>query len=206
MTERSTGNMLITMGVDVGKFLHWEIDQWDIDRSIGSPDINIISTPRVLAHGKVMNFEELDGLMYQYGVGYCVIDANPERRKALEFAQRMYGRVRLCFYGNGVSGKTIHLHNDIELTMTVDRTSWLDLSLGRFRSKRIRLPIDTTLDYKNHLCSLVRLYKLDKNGNPTGSYVKGSEDDHYAHARNYAEMALPLCAGLQTSQDMETAP
>lgn len=206
MQERSPSNSIITMGVDVGKWLHWEIDQWSVDRSIGSPDINTISTPRVLAAGKVMNFEELDGLMYQFNVGFCVIDANPERRKALEFAQRMFGHVRLCFYGNGVQGKAIQLHNDIEMTMTVDRTSWLDLSLGRFRVNRIRLPIDTTLDYKNHLCSLVRLYKLDKNGNPVGSYVKGTEDDHYAHARNYAEMALPLCVGLQTSQDMETAP
>ena len=90
--------------------------------------------------------------------------------------------------------------------MTVDRTSWLDLSLGRFRARKITLPVDAPLDYKNHLCSLVRIYKLDKNGNATGTYVKGTEDDHYAHARNYAEMALPLAAGLVNSQDMEHAP
>ena len=193
---------VVTMGVDVGKWLHYEIDQWFFDRTIGGPDINLMSTAKVLSEGKVMHFEELDDLMTKFRIGFCVIDANPERRKAFEFAQRFYGRVRICFYGNSVSGKTIILHSDDEHSVTVDRTTWLDLSLGRVRRKKIILPVDTSLDYKNHLCSLVRVYKLDKNENPTGIYVKGNDDDHFAHARNYAEIALPLCASLMTSQDI----
>ena len=78
----------------------------------------------------------------------------------------------------------------------------MDLSLGRVRRKKIVFPTDLSLDYKNHLCSLVRVYQIDKNGNPTGSYVKGNDDDHFGHARNYAEIALPLCASLMTSQDI----
>jgi len=200
--EQSPSGALITMGVDVGKWLHYEIDQWTIDRSLYGPDINLISSAKVLTEGKVMHFEELDILMQKFNVGFCVIDANPERRKAFEFAQRFYGRVRMCFYGNSINGKTIILHSDDEHTITVDRTTWLDLSLGRFRRKKIILPTDTSLDYKNHLCSLVRVYQIDKNGNPTGTYVKGNDDDHFAHARNYAEIALPLYASLMTSQDI----
>lgn len=193
---------MMTMGVDVGKWLHYEIDQWTFDRSIGGPDINLMATARVMSEGKVMHFEELDTLMARFRIAFCVIDANPERRKAFEFAQRFHGRVRLCFYGNSVSGKTIIVHSDDERTITVDRTTWLDLSLGRIRRKKIILPVDTSLDYKNHLCSLVRVYRLDKNENPTGIYVKGNDDDHFAHARNYAEISLPLCASLMTSQDV----
>ena len=140
--------------------------------------------------------------MHQYGVHFAVIDAHPEKRKALEFAQRFYGRVRLCFYGRGVASKNINLHAEDEHTMTVDRTTWLDMSLGRFRSKTISLPINISIEFKQHIKALVRVYEKDVDGNPVGKYVKGNEDDHFAHARNYAELALPLGAGLGASQDM----
>jgi len=192
---------LVTMGVDVGKWLHVEIDEWFLD---GKPsvDINLVAKCRVLFEGKVKNFEELDNLMLEYSVTKCVIDANPERRKALEFAQRFWGHVRMCFYGNSVSGKTIIVKPEEEHSITVDRTTWLDLSLGRVRRKAISLPVDTSLEYKSHLQAPVRLYKKDKDGNPVGSYVAGNKADHFAHARNYAEMALPLAVSLMTSQDV----
>ena len=195
---------LVTMGVDVGKWLHVEIDQWFFERGgIPSTDVNLMATARLVWEGKVKDFEELDVLMSQYGVNFCVIDANPERRKAVEFAQRFWGHVRCCFYGNNVSGKTIHLHAEEEHTVTVDRTSWLDLSLGRVKRKALHLPIDLSLEYKDHIKAPVRVYRKDKNGNQVGSYVTGNEADHFAHARNYAEIALPLAAGLMTSQSIK---
>jgi len=184
----------ITMGVDVGGWLHYEVDQWFINRS-GS-DIHTSTTCKVLKEGKVQHFEQLDELMMQYKVLFCVIDANPERRKALEFAQRFYGRVRMCFYGNAVNGKEIHLHDEDQHTMTVDRTSWLDLSLGRFKLKSILLPVDLSIEYKDHVKSPVRIYKKDATGNQVGVYVTGSVEDHFAHARNYSEMALELAGSL----------
>ncbi len=191
---------LMTMGVDVGKWLHYEVDEWHIPGyNFVGPEINILSKCRVLTHGKCLDFEELDILMRQFGINMCVIDANPERRKATEFANRHYGRVKLCFYGRGVSGKTIHVH-EAEPTITVDRTSWLDLSLGRYRRSRnddaIMLPADIDLEYRSHLKALVRVYEKDVDGNPVGKYVKGNDDDHYAHARNYAEIALPLSMSI----------
>ena len=59
------------------------------------------------------------------------------------------------------------------------------------------------MEYKDHLQAPVRIYKRDKDGNPVGIYVTGNEQDHFAHARNYAEMALPLAASLMSSQDVE---
>lgn len=190
------GGGFLTLGVDVGKWLHWEIDEWVLPPpGYGAVDINIASKARVLTHGKCREFEELDRLMRDYGVGFCVVDANPERRKALEFANRWFGRVRLCFYGRGIQGKTIHVH-EAEPTVTVDRTSWLDLSLGRFRRSRhddaIMIPCDVDLEYREHIKAPVRIYEKDCDGNPVGRYVEGASADHYAHARNYAEIALPL--------------
>jgi hypothetical protein len=199
---KARSGTLVTMGIDVGKWLHYEITE-NILVGVGH-DINILSHARVVHHGKCLNFEELDLLMHQYGVNYCCIDANPERRKALEFAQRQFGRVKMVFYGVGINSKNISMHSDEECTITVDRTSWLDVSLGRFKNEKISLPIDVDLEYKNHLKALVRIYAKDQQGNPVGKYVCGNEDDHYAHARNYSEIALAMAAGLFQSQNTDS--
>jgi hypothetical protein len=197
-------NAFVTMGIDVGRWLHIEIDQWLIPGNIDSTDLNVRSRPKIIWYGKVRDFEELDGLMRQYRINSAVIDANPERRKAYEFASRFYGIVKMCFYGNGVSGKQIHIGKDEEPTITVDRTSWLDLSLGRFREPNtIQLPYDIDFEYRAHLKSLVRIYEKDKSGNPVGRY-NNAGDDHYAHARNYAEIALPFAVSFANPQDIQS--
>ena len=201
-SDEKPSSGIITMGIDVGKWLHYEIDYWTLPNYI-SADLNIESICKVLKIGKCLNFEDLDLLMHEFGINFAVIDANPERRKAFEFANRHYQRVKLCFYGQGVQGKQIHIGQDVEPTITVDRTSWLDLSLGRFRGKIIQIPKDTPEEYKLHLKALIRILKKDKNGNPVAIYDKKTNDqDHYAHARNYSEIALPLAMSFGTNQDI----
>lgn len=197
----------ITLGADVGKFIHYEIVEWSIPPHKPSPDINLMAKSRVIKVGKVHDFSELHALMRRYKVGFAVVDAQPERRKAFEFAEIYSGRVKLCFYGRGISGKTIKLNADEDQTITVDRTSWLDLSLGRFFNNSILLPRDIPLEYREHIKSLVRIYKKDTDGNPIGMYVKADNDaDHYAHAHTYAEIALPLGLSLGKSQNIRSAP
>lgn len=193
----------VTMGVDVGKWLHYWIDQWFIDPgAIAGPDINLQAMGKTIREGKVLHFEELDGLMRQFGISFCVIDANPEKRKALEFAQRFMGYVRLCYYATGINSKQISIHSEEECTVSVDRTSWLDLSQGRFLRRKIMLPCDLSEEAKRHIKALVRVYKKDASGNPVGKYEKGNEDDHFAHARNYSEIALQLSASNASSQNI----
>jgi hypothetical protein len=198
------GNKFVTLGVDQGKWLHCEINSWDVPNAQPGVDINMIARPRVEWYGKLTDFEELDKLMHKYKVNFCVIDAQPERRKAFEFAMRFYGRVKLCFYSNGMKGKHIVESKEVQNCINVDRTTWLDLSLGRFKKgkKGILLPVDLDHEYKDNITALVRIYEKDKDGNPVGRYVNGSSADHYAHARNYAEIALPLALGLGTAQNM----
>lgn len=195
----------LTMGVDVGRWLHYEICQWTIPGDIKSVDLNVQSKARMLTHGKKQHFEELDDLMRFWGINFCVIDANPERRKAHEFSSRFFGLVKMCFYGQGIQGKQIHVavNNAPEPTITVDRTSWLDLSLGRFRGvPTITIPVDTDQEYRRHMKALVRVYEKDKLGNQTGRYIKGNDEDHYAHARNYCEIALPFAVSATTHQNI----
>jgi len=194
---------IITMGVDVGNWLHYEINKWQIPASAGV-NINTYARCQLVRAGKCRDFEQLDQLMEQFHVRHAVIDQQPERRKATEFAQRWWGRVNLCNYGRGISGKAIHLNED-ELQVTVDRTSWLDLSLGRFRTKSISLPRDLPNEYKDHVKAPVRIYEKDADGNLVGRYVKGENaNDHHAHARNYSEIALPLAVSIGVAQDMES--
>jgi len=181
---------IVTMGIDVGKHLHVEIDEWYIGQRTPGLDINEDAQCRVLFEGTVLQFEDLDKLMQQYRVTAAVIDRHPETRKAYEFVCRFWGRVLMCMYGRGINGKQIQLGTEEEKTITVDRTSWLDLSLGRFKIKnRIRLPVDVSEEYKKHIKEPKRLYKKDFDGNQVG-YYQNSNADHFAHARNYAEIAL----------------
>lgn len=198
---------IVTMGVDVGKWIHYEIDTWKVDGSIQSNDLNIRSKCKVLTFGRVQHFEELDILMRKFGINACVIDSNPERRKAHEFANRFPGLVKMCIYGNNINGKRIHIANPDETDeprITVDRTSWLDLSLGRFRGTgMILLPMDLDYEYRTHIKALVRVYDKDKNDMQVARYkTKGNEGDHYGHARNYAEIALPFALSLANPQDI----
>jgi hypothetical protein len=197
-------NKYVTMGVDVGKWNNVEICSWEIPNGAPTNDINTHAVPSVIWYGKVASFEELDLLMNRYKVNFCIIDANPERRKAYEFCNRFFGRVRMCFYSNNVRGKQILASKEVDQAINVDRTSWLDCSLGRFKrgTKGIKLPMDLEMEYKDHIQALVRIYEKDNDGNPIGKYVNGSNADHYAHSRNYAEIALPFALGIGVSHNI----
>lgn len=201
ITYQGNTNGLVTIGVDVGNYIHFEIDKWLISPNV--IDLSAEARCLVLAVGKYLHFEELDELMKKYAILGGVIDMQPERRKAYEFANRFWGRIKLCYYGRGVQGKNIHVNTEDECSVTVDRTSWIDLALSRFRSKNISLPQDIPREYKRHLTSLVRVYEKDIDGNPIGKYVKaGNSEDHFAHTRTYNEIALPLVASLGQPQSM----
>ena len=192
-------NQLITMGVDQGTWLHYEVDAWDIG-GFGN-DININAKPRVLTEGKCLDFAELGTLMKRWQVIMCVLDAQPERRLAFEFAAKFWNHVKLCFYGNSVNGKVINVKEDDSHEITVDRTTWLDISLNRFHTNTITLPSDVSVEYKFHLVNQVRRYEEDANGNPVGRYINIGPD-HFGHARCYSEIALPCAAALTQNSNI----
>lgn len=193
-------NKLITLGVDQGKWLHYEVDAYSFEK-LGS-DLNMMAECEVLSEGRVIDFEELGQLMRQWQVQFCVIDAQPERRKAYEFACTFPGFVKICFYSNGASGRQIIIDTDTEShKISVDRTSWLDAALNRFHNNTITLPRDISNEYRAHLQNQVRRYGVDASGNPVGSYVS-TGDDHLGHARCYAEIALPLAAAKTSNQNI----
>lgn len=194
----------ITMGVDVGKLLHVEICEWF---RVGSGvDLNSSFKPKVIFEGTLKDFEQLDDLVIRYGVNYCVVDHQPETREATKFANRFFGRVKLCHYHHGIFTKDMNVHAD-SCMITVGRTPWMDTGIGRLKNKDIILPIDLSHEYKTHIKAPIRVYKEDNDGNPVGVYItsqdkntKAKRPDHFAHARVYSEIALPLAVSLAQSQ------
>ena len=201
-----SNDRMVTMGIDVGwPICHVEIDEWILGDK-PSVDINLTSIPRAIFLEEITGFDELRRLFREFKVTFGVIDSQPERRMALEFANSLYGRVKCCSYEMGIEGKMLHLPTD-EPRVKVDRTSWLDLSLGRFKRKDgIFLPVNTPEDYKKHVKNIVRVYVKDKLGNQTGRYITPTGEDHFAHARNYAEIALPLAASTGKVIDIKGSP
>lgn len=186
-----------TMGVDQGGFLDLTISSWDLPgRAVA--DVNAASSRTLLKAIRLSGldaFEQLDRFMDAFAIRHCVIDANPERRNAERFAARHRpGRISLCFYGNNVKTKVIN-RNSAANTITVDRTNWLDQSLSRVRNKTARLPVNRPREFDEHMKNQVRVYEKDKNGNNVARY-KSTGDDHFGHAWNYDEIALPMSLGV----------
>ena len=203
----AAGNKIVTMGIDVGRWLHYVIAEYTIPAII-TPDINMNAHKKILEINKVLNFEDLSQVIHRHRPRAIVIDANPERRKAFELAQKFWGHIWLCFYGNSINGKQITKTKgqdgqELEQTVTVDRTSWLDLSLTRHANKTIELPLDTPEEFKSHIKALVRKPEIDKQGNPTSRYISNA-DDHYGHALNYSEIALPLAMSMGINQNIRS--
>lgn len=183
------GTSFITMGVDVGNNLHVELCDWKIINNLpGADDINTRSVCKVIAIYKLKHFEELDQLMLQYNVQKCVLDLNPERRKVQEFCARWYGRAEGCEYPLSTSTRSV-VANEAESTIQVDRTAWLDMSLGRFRNGTIKIPKDVSFEYREHIKAQTRVYYRDREGNVKAKFVTAKTEDHFGHARNYAEIA-----------------
>lgn len=198
-----TDGRFITMGVDVGKKLHIEITEYLSHPNTRSPDISLQAHARVIWEGTRDEFEELDHLMLKYRVNCCVIDRQPEQRKSKEFCRRFTGIAYTCTYGNAVSGRDLNVHADYDdLRVTVDRTSWMDLSLGRFMRKAISIPINVSLGYKDQIKAPSRIYKKNGNGETVGRYIETS-DDHFAHARNYSEIAFRLGMSIGGNSNLQ---
>jgi len=192
----------ITLGADVGEpFIYYEIDSWQFTK-LGS-DLNMMAEPTVLTAGKVISFLELGQIMRQWQVFMAVVDAQPERRLAYEFACQFFGHVKLCFYTNNLSNRMINIKDGEDAhQVSVDKTSWIDTALNRFHNRTISLPPDIPNEYCYHQKGLVRRYKKNAAGHTVGYYQKVGPD-HYADARCYNEIALPVAASFATNEDIK---
>jgi hypothetical protein len=193
---------LITLGVDQGDFHHWVAVKWEL--TDGKGDLSDRATGKVIGLGKVFrdDWDELKQLMRAYQVKMCVIDHNPQPTPARWFARQLAGYVWMCLYITGVSAREIITHEDDfgANVVKVNNTAWLSKTLGRVMGEGIQFPRDIPLEFRHHLKNLVRTYKKGNDGNYHAEYVN-IEADHYAHALNYAEIALKILERASVSSN-----
>lgn len=190
----------ITMGVDVGSWLHVVVKAFDItdDHTI---DPNMDSNARILFATKVKEFGELQNLLEEYDPDFAVIDAQPEKRKSFEFCNNNHGRVKMCYYNYTDAGRQLIEHAEREYSVTADRTAWLDCTLSRYQTRRIKLPVDIPMEFLDQIKAPARIYEKDRNDQTVARYHEGTDQDHYAHADNYAEIALQLAVSQGVALD-----
>jgi len=183
----------VTMGVDVGTVLH----VWVEGPAEGE------KRRRLLHAGTTPDWAELDALMRRFKVNRCVIDANPEGQKAQSFAARFPGRVYCCFYPNMADWrhKDTAIAKPEERVVLAHRTASLDANFERFFRQEIELPRNGRHVHGlyEQLKAPVRVLAKDADGKIVARYDEGNAADHYAHASNYAHVALAF-AGHQESE------
>lgn len=203
MVSACRPDSIVTMGIDVNRTYNVEICQWDL-ADANPIDINAKARCKVIWVGEI---EDLMGqgsdLMLKYNVNFCVIDAMPETHLAEQFANAWYGRVRMCRYNHFATARSVFAA-DKDISCSVNRTSWLDQSLGRFRNGTILLPRNLPREYAEQIKSPIRTPCKDTNGNLVYRYLERDNlPDHYAHARNYAEIALLFATGANVHQTIK---
>ena len=178
------------MGVDVGTKLHVVIrEPLDDKRS------------RALFIGEVDSFEDLEQLVERYHVRAAVVDALPEQRQAMEFAEKRphYARVGLAYYGRTDPGHELVCDNRVDVWRT-NRTQALDEMFHSFLTEAAELPQSARLlggrvrdglgEYYRQMMALKRKLEQNSMGNWVARYDDARKADHFAHAEAYCTLAL----------------
>jgi hypothetical protein len=171
-----------TMGVDQGKDLHVVIGK-KLPQKAG----------KVIHIGVYKDWEELDGLMKNFNVIRCVVDALPETRNARAFAERQKGKVFLNFYREFFKGD--YKWDEGNLTVVCNRTESLDASHNEIMTGQVILPreCDVVREFAQHLHNVAKKLEEDEEtGSKRYIYVKLGPD-HFRHAFNYEAMARQNC-------------
>jgi hypothetical protein len=168
-------------GIDVGpQLLHVVIVQ------------RAINWCHLLWAGVVTEWHELEQLLRQYDVRSYVIDAQPETHQARRLVTQYPGGW-LCYYRTSL-GAQPHQHTELNI-LRVPRSETLDALYQAWKRGQVIAPANLPPAFVDQLRSLVRVVRLDRRGQARVDYLEAGGPDHYAHAMNYALLALSLQGG-----------
>lgn len=186
-----------TMGVDIGGRFHYRItsigtDGWPYVRAMGA-----VGSP-----SDAQSWGLLDGLMSQYRVSLCVIDALPELHAAMGWAQRHPGRVLRAFYPTNAAALRSEMFrvDEDKLEVQINRTMAMDGVFAAVVRQRERWPASITQDPEvlQHMTAPVRVVTQDSHGQPRPTWVH-TVPDHGFHASVYdrTARAVLMAGGAQ---------
>jgi hypothetical protein len=198
-----------TMGVDVGRRFHYRVSSTKVTRTMLqaieagiAPDERDLGGSRIVrAMGTVGTWEELTGLMAQFGVRRCVIDALPELHACREWAAKFPARVFRATYPNA-NAVASHLFalNKTERTLQINRTMALDAVYTAVANRLEHWPAEYARgkEIVDHLTSPVRVVQKDGQGQERATW-ENTGPDHFMHACAYDRVALATL--LELPQD-----
>ena len=167
------------MGVDVGKLLNVVVAFKPEEKRT---EIAYIA--------RVSSFNDIHDIAERFNVQAAVIDAEPETRKARDFADSEPYGVWLCDYQATLL--TDALWQDDKHLVRVNRTQACDASHALVTSKLLGLPRrNDEIDlFAKQVCSPAKVLEEDPDGSRHYVYKATGGADHYRHALNYAQLAL----------------
>lgn len=185
---------LVVMGVDVGNVLNVTIDRIRLAPATDTEERLVREGVHI---GGYVNFEDLDDLIERFSVRVCVIDAQPETRKAQELRDRWHGNdcdVWLCRFFNvpKVGRQRFGLQLDWQTrVVSVDRTQVLDAAYDDIRLARRVFPADafTIFGWSDQMRAPKRVLDEAKS---RIVWTEGSAADHYRLSDAYALVAYEL--------------
>jgi hypothetical protein len=128
-----------------------------------------------------------------------VLDALPETRAALKFAQQ-HGRRKasVAYYATGNTGskrdEPAREKPGEEFVVELDRTRYFDALRARYEDGSIENPAGLASrveDFYKHFGAVSRVLEQDTAGNNTARWVR-TGDDHWVHADLYCNAAMDL--------------
>lgn len=179
------------IGLDLGNICHMAIvkDFWLPGRSL--------PTPIIVATKKIRKEDLEDTLLdviSMYGGIYCVSDAQPYTTTVEKLANKIKGRMSICFFG----GKKPYSMTSENIQVTANRTQMLDAVTEDMSNARVMVAscIDDYDEYWKHCKNLVKVKAEDDDGSEYYEYVKVG-DDHFGYATGYALLARRIFFEVQ---------
>lgn len=174
---------------------------------VGARDLHVVVAERrseelaqVLAFPKVASFDDVAQLGERFNVRCAVIDGMAETRAVRAFKATAPWAWD-CWYQEDKRGD--YDWHELHRQVVVGRTESLDASHQRLIGKRTRLPRPSQTFREEVIPQLKNLARMpieeERAGVKTGRVkmrwvVRGTKNDHWRHALNYAEIALTRVA------------
>lgn len=179
------------IGVDVGK-TSWVVIGYPHD---DKPGYKVIHRERIRQDGENYLVRRLKFLTECFGVTKGVIDAGPDfTSSSMIVQQSKTNQWFACYYTRNPLGGSLESINvnEEEGIIKSFRTGTFDELVKRCNSGMITYTEspDSVL-FKDHLTSMKRVETKNEMGDIVVSWV-ATDDDHYAHALNYCNMAYNL--------------
>jgi hypothetical protein len=181
---------VVTMGIDVGSFLDVAIVQYNYEEEPWL-EPHLRSKAKLLQELRLpgKDFDALDQLMSQWQIQYACIDFQPETNLARAFCRRFHGYAAMVQYRKGTEQEEIKEKDDDRVPLlTVNRTAFLDYSVGRLHKDKLSLPRDLSHIWREHMKAINRTYVMDEYGKPVSTYLS-AKPDHSCHSLALAEVA-----------------